>query len=439
MGRKSISVILVSILAMLMVSFVQEAIPAKGSPDRTSLLRSVCEETRYFTVWDTEHSRFKAFAYRQSGRVHRTYRTRDGRHNASWAIRIGYDLYNDVNDWGEFDIQPGDNSTYYKAIVTRTKNGKGIQHATYECPQCTGGWDPESEWEDLPPLQWNFRIGFYFRWDNEPWRQWNSSIGEPVMHSFRSENLYALGLSESVWDVYYWTALYYDATDSKTYACVAFGNSSHNSRIENFKFHSEHSRNTNFEYGNDSYWSETGNIEGNMRAEVLEAAKHDGKYGLCMYGLGGHDYIKWYQNCVDHRESWNLTAFMKVKRMAIKKSRASLLIHPKEDAGSPFSLECYRNESGKIIWAVFNYNESKYEGNIELGYANDHWYELKIVYNAEVSGSLTFYVDGNKITEVSGTRTINALAVMLEVAHKKAGNGECFFFDSSYPIFNEDD
>jgi hypothetical protein len=56
-----------------------------------------------------------------------------------------------------------------------------------------------------------------------------------------------------------------------------------------------------------------------------------------------------------------------------------------------------------------------------------------------VSGSLTFYVDGNKITEVSGTRTINALAVMLEVAHKKAGNGECFFFDSSYPIFNEDD
>lgn len=425
----------VILLVVLLILF-QNSTPRARAKNKTNRLAR--EETRYFTGWEIGDTRFNVFGYRQSSKPRVIEIDRDGRHNASWSFRIGYDLYDDTTKWGEFDLVPGNSTTFYKAIVSRTENDQGLQHTSYMCPKSTGGWKPGGIWEDLPPSEWNFRIGFYFRWDDEPWRVWNTSVGDPVMASFRSENMYAYGLNESVWNVYYWTSLDYNVINNKTRVSLAFGDRYYNTRIENFKFYSEHSRNTNFEYGDDSYWSETGNLGGDMSAQVIKEASYNGKYGLAMSGLGEYDYIEWHQDCASHSASWNMKAFMKLKRMTIKNSRASLLIYPEETLGYPLSLECHRNETGKIIWAVFDYEKNEYLGKIKLDYNPDTWYEMRIIYDAEVYNNLSFYVNKNRVAEILGTRTVSALSIKFEVAKKITGKKEYFFFDSLYPIFNED-
>lgn len=129
-----------------------------------------------------------------------------GAQNVYWGIRI-FRRQGNGNT-----IEIGSSGTY-KAQVSRDSDGEGIQSATWVCPETTldtqdaiqvvvyqnlGGWTPAA--------------------------------------TFVTEQLGSTKLATSTWTVYYYTRRYYDLFEDYTCGFYYWGDSTYDSRIENFKY-----------------------------------------------------------------------------------------------------------------------------------------------------------------------------------------------------------
>lgn len=131
--------------------------------------------------------------------------------NGAKRVEFGVRVYRVTSDGTKYELTDGTP----EAMVGRDMNGEGLQEGTFECT--------------ATPLQTTdaVYVELYRKFSGYDWEKVDSL-------SFITEQLLKSKLHYAVWSIWYYTYRWYFPSINKTEGKLYYGNSTYNSRIENF-------------------------------------------------------------------------------------------------------------------------------------------------------------------------------------------------------------
>ncbi len=226
----------------------------------------VLSETRYLTSSQHTVNGFSAYecsTTQTSSYLNRS-SSRQGSHNGTWGIRV----WKRDSEGTMIEITSGS----IVATVSRSTEGEGIQSNSWDCPQTS------LLSTDAIVIRVYVSLG----------------AGDNLLEEFVTEQLDASQLKSATWTIFYWTRL--DWNPPTTYSYFGFGDSAHDSRIQDFSY------------------SAGSNYELDLEVQWIGIDQEGTEKELCIYGgTMGSENLKvdvWYDSAwqnllTDLSSGWN--------------------------------------------------------------------------------------------------------------------------------------